>query len=49
MLQGDAVSRRQWEGFAISTVGFLLYTWAKNGGGSTASVGHSRMLKKKRN
>jgi hypothetical protein len=29
MLQGDMVTRRQWEGFAVSTAGFLLYTWAK--------------------
>jgi hypothetical protein len=29
MLQGDMVTRRQWEGFAVSTAGFLLYSWAK--------------------
>ena len=29
MMQGDMVTRRQWEGFAASTAGFLLYTWAR--------------------
>ena len=29
MLQGDMVTKRQWEGFAVSTAGFLLYTLAK--------------------
>jgi hypothetical protein len=31
MLQGDMVTRRQWEGFVVSTAGFLLYSWAKTG------------------
>lgn len=29
-VQGDMVTRKQWEGFGVSTAGFLLYTWAKS-------------------
>ena len=29
-LQGDMVTRKQWEAFGLCTAGFLLYTWAKS-------------------
>ncbi|KAL4522124.1 hypothetical protein Ndes2437B_g07870 [Nannochloris sp. 'desiccata'] len=42
MLQGDMVTRRQWEGFAVSTAGFLLYTWAKSRSVNRNSSGDSK-------
>ena len=46
MMQGDVVNRRQWQGFAVSTAGFLLYTWAKRSSSSPSSFSSSLTVAK---
>lgn len=44
LYQGDVVSSTQWQGFALSTGGFLLYAYSRNGG-TDSSRGTSKQKK----